>query len=141
MSETTLNDFLHLMHRPDLSILTARWLRTTSSPELRTGYHRLLEFASGCTTCLWLIDSRRREHLNNSDVHWLVRDFYPMLRTRLGQHVYLAYLISPTQLEDTTDDETLPALPYTHGDYCSINQFTDEGEAVQWLTKHLHPTV
>ncbi|TGE09460.1 hypothetical protein [Hymenobacter fodinae] len=138
MSENTLNDFLHLLHRSDLSILTARWLRTTSSPELRTGYHRLLEFAAGCTTCLWLIDSRRREHLENSDVHWLVRDFYPTLRNRLGQHVYLAYLVSPAQLDDTTDDMTLPALPYTHGDYCSINQFTNEGDAVQWLTKHLH---
>lgn len=138
MNDALLNDSLHLMHRPDLSILTARWLRTTTSPELRSGYQRLLDFAAGCSTRFWLVDSRRRLRLDTNDVHWLVRDFYPTLKQRLGGHVFLAFLMAPAQLDDTTEDETLPPLPYTHGDYCSINQFTDEGEAVQWLTKHLH---
>ncbi|QJX46661.1 hypothetical protein HMJ29_06795 [Hymenobacter taeanensis] len=142
MPELLVNDYLQLAHRPDLQILTVRWLRTTSSPELRSGYQRLLDFAQeNNSTRFWLVDSRRRQHLDNSDVHWLVRDYYPTLRPRLGNQVFLAFLVSPAQLADTTDDETLPPLPYTHGDYCSINQFTDEGEAVQWLTKHLHPAV
>ena len=133
MTSTTLADFFQLTHRPDLGIVTARWTRPTSSGELRAGYQELLRYARSCDGCCrWLIDSRRRLQVDSRDVHWLTADFYPLLRQHLGSHVYLAFLIAPYQADDVRD-ENLPALPYTHGDYCSLNQFTDEGEAVRWL--------
>ncbi|GAB3239188.1 hypothetical protein GCM10027346_32240 [Hymenobacter seoulensis] len=133
MTSTTVADFLVLAHRSDLGIVTARWTRPASSVELRAGYQELLRYAAGCEACRrWLIDSRRRVQVDSRDVHWLTTEFYPTLRRQLGDHVYLAFLIAPYQQDDVQDD-TLPSLPYTHGDYCSLNQFTDEGEAVRWL--------
>ena len=133
MTSTTLADFLDLTHRPDLGIVTARWLRPTASHELRAGYQELLRYAGTCNTCCrWLIDSRRRVEVDARDVHWLTDEFYPTLRQHLQGHVYLAFLVAPYQLDDV-QDESLPALPHTHGNYCSLNQFTDEGEAVRWL--------
>ncbi|GAB3299290.1 hypothetical protein [Hymenobacter tenuis] len=133
MTSTTVADFLVLAHRSDLGIVTARWTRPASSAELRAGYQELLRYAAGCEACRrWLIDSRRRVQVDSRDVHWLTTEFYPTLRRQLGDHVYLAFLIAPYQQDDVQDD-TLPSLPYTHGDYCSLNQFTDEGEAVRWL--------
>jgi hypothetical protein len=133
MTSTTLADFLQLTHRPDLGIVTARWTRPTTSDELRAGYQELLRYAGTCDACCrWLVDSRRRVQVDSRDVHWLTNDFYPLLRQHLNQHVYLAFLIAPYQA-DHVQDESLPALPYTHGNYCSLNQFTDEGEAVRWL--------
>ncbi|MDU0370638.1 hypothetical protein ACFPAF_09565 [Hymenobacter endophyticus] len=133
MTTTSLADFLQLTHRSDLGIVTARWTRPTTSPELRAGYQELMRYATSCESCRrWLIDSRRRTQVDARDVHWLTEDFYPLLRQYLGGHVYLAFLIAPYQADDV-QDESLPQLPHTHGDYCSLNQFTDEGEAVRWL--------
>lgn len=133
-STSSLADFLHLTHRSDLGLVAARWTRPTSSSELRAGYQTLLRYAAtSCDSCCrWLIDSRRRVQVDARDVHWLTEEFYPALRQHLHAHVYLAFLLAPYQLDQVQDD-TLPSLPYTHGDYCSLNQFTDEGEAVRWL--------
>ncbi|MCA8832481.1 hypothetical protein [Hymenobacter pini] len=137
MTSTSLADFLQLTHRSDLGIVTARWTRPTQSNELRAGYQELLRYATTCDTCRrWLIDARRRVQVDARDVHWLTTDFYPTLRQHLGGHVYLAFLIAPYQADDVRDD-SLPTLPYTHGDYCSLNQFTDEGEAVRWLCSRM----
>lgn len=129
----SVTDYLSLQHRPDLGLVTARWTRPIGSAELRAGYQEILRYASGCDACRrWLIDARRRVEVDSRDVHWLTSVFYPTLRQQLNGHVYLAFLIGPHQADDV-QDETLPALPYTHGDNCSVNQFTDEGEAVRWL--------
>ncbi|WP_019948191.1 hypothetical protein [Hymenobacter aerophilus] len=132
-ASASLADFLDLTHRPDLGIIAARWLRPTTSGELRAGYQLLLRHAGSCSAChCWLIDARRRVRVDAGDVHWLTEQFYPTLRQHLGHHVFLAFLVAPYQLDDVHDD-TLPPLPHTHGDYCSVHQFTDEGEAVRWL--------
>lgn len=132
-ANASLADFLDLTHRPDLGIIAARWLRPTTSGELRAGYQLLLRHANTCSACnCWLIDARRRVRVDSGDVHWLTEHFYPTLRQHLGHHVFLAFLVAPYQLDDVQDD-TLPSMPYTHGDYCSVHQFTDEGEAVRWL--------
>ncbi|MBD2717129.1 hypothetical protein KBK19_18950 [Microvirga sp. STR05] len=133
MTPSTQLDFLDLSHRPDLGIVAARWTRPTVSHELRAGYHEMLRYAASCASCTrWLIDARRRVQVDLRDVHWLTEEFYPTLRHHLNAHVYVAFLIAPYQAEHVHDD-SLPALPYTHGDYCSLNQFVDEGEAVRWL--------
>lgn len=129
----SVTDYLSLQHRPDLGLVTARWTRPVGSAELRAGYQEILRYSSGCDACRrWLIDARRRVEVDARDVHWLTDVFYPTLRQQLHGHVYLAFLIGPHQADDVQDD-TLPALPHTHGDNCSVNQFTDEGEAVRWL--------
>ena len=133
MTPSTQLDFLDLSHRPDLGIVAARWTRPTASHELRAGYHEMLRYAASCANCTrWLIDARRRVQVDLRDVHWLTEEFYPTLRQHLNAHVYVAFLIAPYQAGHVHDD-SLPALPYTHGDYCSLNQFVDEGEAVRWL--------
>lgn len=129
----SVTDYLSLQHRPDLGLVTARWTRPVGSAELRAGYQEILRYAGGCDACRrWLIDARRRVEVDARDVHWLTEVFYPTLRRQLNGHVYLAFLIGPHQADDV-QDESLPPLPYTHGDNCSVNQFTDEGEAVRWL--------
>lgn len=133
VTPVSVTDYLVLQHRPDLGLVTARWSRPVNSGELRAGYQEILRYATGCDACRhWLIDARRRVEVDARDVHWLTEVFYPTLRQHLNGHVYLAFLIGPHQLNDVHDD-TLPALPYTHGGNCSVNQFTDEGEAVRWL--------
>jgi hypothetical protein len=133
MTTSSPPDYLDLSYRPDLGIVTARWARPASSAELRAGYEVILRYAVSCTDCrYWLIDSRRRVQVDARDVHWLTSVFYPTLRQQLNGHVFLAFLAAPYQLDHVQDD-TLPALPYTHGNYCSLNQFTNEGDAVQWL--------
>ncbi|WP_400192948.1 hypothetical protein [Hymenobacter sp. B81] len=127
-------DFLQLAHRADLGVVTARWTRPTTSAELRAGYQEMLRFATACNSCCrWLIDARRRVQVDARDVHWLTEVFYPTLRQHLHRRAYLAFLVAPYQLDHVQDD-TLPPLPHTHGDNCSLNQFTEEGEAVRWLT-------
>ncbi|MCC3156236.1 hypothetical protein LJ737_03255 [Hymenobacter sp. 15J16-1T3B] len=129
----SVTDYLLLQHRPDLGLVTARWTRPVGSQELRAGYQEILRYAGGCDACRrWLIDARRRVEVDARDVHWLTSVFYPTLRQHLHGHVYLAFLIGPHQADDVQDD-SLPPLPHTHGDNCSVNQFTDEGEAVRWL--------
>ena len=133
MTASAYPDYLDLSYRPDLGIVTARWKRPVVSPELRTGYESILRYAASCTDCrYWLIDSRRRVEVDTRDVRWLTTTFYPTLRDHLKGHVFLAFLAAPYQLGHVQDD-TLPTLPHTHGNYCSLNQFSDEGDAVHWL--------
>ena len=128
-------DYLDLGHRADLGIVTARWTRPTTSPELRAGYEALLRYATalGSACRYWLIDSRRRVQVDARDVQWLTTAFYPRLREHLRGQAFLAFLAAPYQLTQVPLDASLPALPHTHSDYCSLNQFTNEADAVRWL--------
>lgn len=133
MTTFTHPNYLDLSYRPDLGIVTARWKRPVASAELRAGYESILRYAVSCADCrYWLIDSRRRLEVDARDVQWLATTFYPTLRDCLHGHVFLAFLAAPYQL-GLVQDDTLPSLPHTHGNYCSLNQFTDEGDAVHWL--------
>lgn len=133
MTTSEYPDYLDLSYRPDLGVVAARWKRPVASMELRTGYGSILRYSLAFTGCrYWLIDSRRRTEVEASDVQWLTNTFYPTLRQHLNGQAFLAFLAAPYQLSYPQGD-AVPALPHTHGNYCSLNQFTDEGEAVHWL--------
>jgi hypothetical protein len=75
------------------------------------------------------------------DVHWLTEVFYPTLRNHLHGVAFLAFLAAPYQLGCPQDD-SIPTLPHTHSDNCSLSQFIDEGAAVHWLVAQgARPTV
>jgi hypothetical protein len=126
-------EYLQHHYRPDLGVLVGRWLRQPTEAELQAGYHRLLEAAEACGARRWLIDTRRREHANQQSTSWMTQHFLPLLPARLGTPVHLAYLFMPSHLQEIEQDRTVPPLSYFVGRPYTIERFTEEHQAMQWL--------
>lgn len=126
-------DYLHLVHRPDLDVLVARWQRQTTAEEMRLGYAALLAGAVEQQCRRWLVDARRRDHANQQGVPWMTDTFFPQMTARLGGAVRLAYLFAPAHLRELETDATVPPLSYFDGRPYRVQRFADEQPAMQWL--------
>lgn len=129
-------DFLDLGYRPDIKVLTVRWLRAVSHEELRGGFEqaRHLSLEQGATR--WLIDVRRRTSLDAVSSAWVAQDFLPVVAHGLRSRLQVAYLLSPARevvlrldpgMRAATEAALAPTQPY------SLRTFIDEGPAMQWL--------
>ena len=116
----TTTDYLTPLYRPDLDVLTARWLRQPTEVEMEAGYFSMLEVAVQHSCHYWLVDVRRREHANQQSSPWMMQQFFSLLPERLpGKKVFMAYLFQPLHLYDLVADESVPGLDYFDGrPYC-----------------------
>ena len=133
MPNTYAFDFLDLVYRPDLDIVVGRWMRQATLAELQQGYQAILEMATSPGCRGWLLDARRRLNTDPNAQRWLINGFMDDAATRLGGRVYLAYLLPPAQLRDTTADGAFPPPQFFAGKPYEAARFMDERQAVEWL--------
>ncbi|GGF03728.1 hypothetical protein [Hymenobacter cavernae] len=132
-------DYIRLTYRADLHVLFLRWTRTVSSEEHREGYRAALELARTVQTGHWLIDLRTRGLASEEDFRWVLIDFRTELALALpDQARRLAYFVTPYhaaiiegRLQIVEASLRTPVREQT-----SIQTFTEEQFAQQWLAKH-----
>lgn len=129
-------DFVAIHYRPDLDVLTARWMRAVTLAEMCQAYEVMLEAAVPYGCRHWLIDVRRRNNTDREGAGWMMSNFLPRLQQRLGGRPALAYLLAPLHLRDPLADAAFPALSYFDDKPFIGRQFIEEGAAVEWL-RHL----
>ncbi|MET4108061.1 hypothetical protein [Hymenobacter sp. UYP22] len=134
MPEVASPPYLYINYEGRRRTLLSRWQRSVMPFELHRGYAQLLDTAADYQCSCWLVDiTRRLSPLGAADVSWLMEEYFPQLQPRLGNTVYLAYLMSPHQLAGVL------ATPYTPQQTEEVNlpyyfrRFTDEDSARQWL--------
>ena len=127
-------DFLEIIHRPDLDVLVARWLRPIELPELQRGYELLLAEAIGRGCRRWLLDVRRRLNTHQVGAQWMVSSLLPRLGPQLGGRTRLAYLLAPIYLRDEAADAVFPPPTYFDGKPFIADRFVEEQAAIVWLT-------
>jgi hypothetical protein len=121
--------FLNIAYRPDLSQLTARWLRSVSEAELHDGYTALRRAAQHYHCGRWLIDARRRTSRSLNGPEWVTSRFLPETQRALGQPLRVCFLVLPDYLFSlpSTASEVPPGSPV------QFTRFVDEGAANAWL--------
>ncbi|SHI39977.1 hypothetical protein SAMN02745146_0766 [Hymenobacter daecheongensis DSM 21074] len=127
------SDFLDVAYRADLRVVVGRWMRQATLEELKQGYQRLLEVAFEPACRGWLLDTRRRLNTDPAAQRWLTEGFMDTAAARLGGRVYMAYLLPPAQLRDTTADSAFPPPQFFANKPYEAARFTDERQAVEWL--------
>ena len=127
---------LNCVYRPDLDILTVRWLTDEQAATTAGDYESLLLLPEARRTANWLFDVRRRPYTNAASAHWVVTDWLPRAAALCPAPLRLAYLVAPVRAAELEGDTpigaevrpaTLPGHPYL------LRAFTDEGAAVRWL--------
>lgn len=122
---------LHLVYRPDLPAVIARWQREITPYELRAGYQAILATADAARCGRWLLDLRRREDVIEPAVNaWFGTTFAPSLRGRYAAPVRLAFLVSPLRAR-----QPVTAVVSAADVDCRIATFTDEAAAHAWLAR------
>ena len=129
---------LAIHYRPDLGLLTARWMADSDLPTLQAEYEAILDTGRHHRSTRWLLDVRRREVPTMEAAAWVAGHWLPLAAAAVApSHLQLAYLISPLRAETLRTDPALQATaeqalqataPY------DLRLFGDEGEAVRWLT-------
>lgn len=123
-------DYLTLQYRPDLHLLVGRWQRSVSSAEFRQGYRAMLRAARQHNCPYWQLDLRGRNALPDADTRrWLLHQFMPQLALRLPEPAYLAYLLSPSLMQQLVVPVGSPA---------QVAFFAEEGPLTAWLTQCQH---
>lgn len=130
-------DYLDLSYRPDLRVLTVRWLRAVTFAELQLGFRAAAAEAEAHQAALWLVDVRRRTELDAASSGWVALELLPDAAARLAPATLrVAYLLSPMRAQELRRDAGLreasaasraPERPY------QLATFIDEGPAVRWL--------
>ncbi|WP_345073642.1 hypothetical protein [Hymenobacter fastidiosus] len=130
-------DFLNLAYRPDLNMLTVRWLRAVTFEELRQGFQAVLSEGLHYGATRWLVDVRRRTEMDVVPSQWVAQQLLPEAAAKMAPTVlYVAYLLSPSRADQLQSDPPLraaaqgaqsPSQPYR------LQTFLDEGLAVRWL--------
>jgi hypothetical protein len=126
-----------LSYRPDLGTLVARWQEDAPVAELQADFAALLLQAEACYASRWLLDVRRRAHLDPELGQWTTATFFPQAAAQLAPPVLrIAVLCSPARLAVYDTDDTQksqlsygldPDRPYR------MQLFGDEGVAMRWL--------
>ncbi|MFD1874213.1 hypothetical protein [Hymenobacter bucti] len=123
-------DYLTLRYRPDLHRLVGRWQRPVSGAEFRAGYRAMLRLARQTNCPYWQLDLRGRDTLPDDDGRrWLLQRFIPELASRLPEPACLAYLLSPSMMQDMVPPVGSPA---------QVAFFSEEGPLTTWLTQCQH---
>ena len=126
-------DFFVINHRPDLDVLTARWMQLVTLDEMCQGYEALLSAATHYNCRQWLIDTRRRANTDREGASWMISSFLPRLQPTLGGRTALAYLLAPVSLRDPAADAAFPPLSYFNDKPFIAERFIEEGAAITWL--------
>jgi len=119
--------FLEVAYRPDLGLLTGRWLHSVTEAELHQGYAALRQAALHYGCGHWLIDARRRTSRTLDGPEWVVPQLLPQVQRELGSPLCVCFLVLPDYLR------TLPAVAPASAALVQVARFLDEGAATTWL--------
>lgn len=122
-------DFLELRYRADLHLLVGRWHRPVSAAELRQGYRATLRLAQAVQCPFWQVDIRSRNAPDADARRWLTAGFLPWAAGRLAEPVCLAYLLTPSLLQEMGSPTPGAA---------QVAFFAEEGALTAWLTQCQH---
>ncbi|QNH62683.1 hypothetical protein [Hymenobacter sediminicola] len=131
---------LNIQFRPDLDLLTVRWLDALHPDLFQQDYHTILAESRSNNTARWLVDVRRRPHPTPEMADWAANVWLPEVVAALAPvRPRLAYLISPSREEALKASPSLQqsvqaAISPTRGYDVAI--FNDEGLATEWLLAH-----
>lgn len=128
---------IQLDYRPDLRLLTGRWLTDATLPEFRAEYAAVLAAAQAHQAWHWLLDVRRRPLPPAGAVEWLNNVWMPAAAEIMPRHLCIAYLVSPQRLQTiAANDRLQTAVQHLeHGrEGLDVGLFNDEGEAMRWLS-------
>ncbi|MDQ2772225.1 MAG: hypothetical protein M3Y54_17200 [Bacteroidota bacterium] len=127
---------LQLAHRPDLGILVGRWGYQPEAHELPAVYQQVEEVALETSSRFWLQDIRRRS-LNDPDTtRWLLDIFFPDMARRLGNRLFVAYLVGPALHQAIVKQPGFVSAEAYDGKPFAISFFGDEGAAIAWLRQY-----
>lgn len=130
---TAVPEFLDLCFRADLGLLFGRWLHAPADEaEVRQGYEAALAVAARHGARYWLLDLRRRGPVSSAATGWIIDTFLPRLADCLQCRPCLAYLLSPSHLNDYTPCPVAASAP------CEVALFSDEHAALHWLDQCRH---
>ncbi|WBO83709.1 hypothetical protein [Hymenobacter yonginensis] len=128
---------LQLHYRPDLGMLTARWLGESELGQLQQEYGAVQQELVAHGTRRLLLDIRRRDTPNAAATQWFSQVWLPDLKARMAPATLrLAYLISPLRAEQLRADSAAALnleRAAAEGQSHALDLFYDEGEAVRWL--------
>lgn len=130
--ETLKLPFLNISFRRDLGILFTRWGQAVSLPQYVEGYSKTLQVASLQDAHFWLVDMRQRNTPDSQLLTWFDEEFVPSVKASIEGIAYLAYLVSPLQLQKVPTQPT-PATPVNLSNSIVACCFTIEQEAISWL--------
>lgn len=127
---------LQLAHRPDLGILVGRWGYQPTPHELPAVYQQVEEVALETNCRFWLQDIRRRS-LNDPDTtRWLLDIFFPDMARRLGNRLFVAYLVGPSLHQAIIKQPGYVSAEAYDGKSFAVSFFGDEGAATAWLRQY-----
>lgn len=127
---------LQLAHRPDLGILVGRWGYQPTPHELPAVYQQVEEVALETNCRFWLQDIRRRS-LNDPDTtRWLLDIFFPDMARRLGNRLFVAYLVGPALHQAIIKQPGYVSAEAYDGKSFAVSFFGDEGAATAWLRQY-----
>lgn len=130
--ETVKLPFLNISFRRDLGILFTRWGQSVSLPQYIEGYTKTLQVAKIQDAHFWLVDLRQRNTPDSQLVAWYENEFIPAVKSSIEGIAYLAYLVSPLQLQKVPTPAT-PDTPVNLDNSIMASCFTIEQEAISWL--------
>lgn len=127
--------FLSIAYRRDLDILFCRWKKDVELYEFTEGYTRSLNMAGELKAYYWLEDIRLHNSVPDLAIkHWFENSFVTATQTTLSKSTYMAYLLSPRQLDIISQFYMGNQQPYIQfNNQLGISFFTKEQEALNWL--------
>lgn len=128
---------LEIQYRPDLDVLTVRWLDALHPDLFQQDYYAVLAQARTHNTTRWLVDVRRRPHPTPDMAAWAANVWLPEVVMALApRRARLAYLISPSREEALKASPSLQTSVKTASNPnrgYDVAIFNNEGEANTWL--------
>ena len=125
-----------ITHRPDLGVLIVRWPADAPYPQLQADFEAILTMAKQHATGRWLLDVRRRAHLDPQLGDWTTRLFFPRAAAQLAPHpLRLSVLCSPARMAvyaASAEQQSYLAHGIAHRAY-HMHLLCDEGDAMRWL--------
>lgn len=128
-SET--KDYISLSYQEEALLLQAKWLRSVSSEEYRSGIEQMKLLILEKGAALLLIDSRRLRNVPFADQQWIKREVAPeLISSRLQK---LARVLTEDVFNYISFENLLQNITDEHKTGIEIAQFTTMESALAWL--------
>lgn len=128
-------NFYRVCYEPYLPVLVGTSLRPLNEEEVTESCELLLAKAQQHNCSFWLLDGRHHGRDDPQALHnWLLDEYFPRVRNRLGQRPYVAFVVQPLVWQG------LPAKGYDHPQdwqtpAVRLGWFTEETQAQAWLAR------
>lgn len=109
-------------------------LRPLSAEEVTEGAELMLDTARQQSCPYWLLDGRRHDRPQPPALHfWMQDEYFPRVRTALGQQACVAFLAQSRARQQTNPNGM--SLQEWNSSAVRMGWFTDEAAAWDWLNR------